>query len=530
MLKFQVFNEVDEEGPAKSFPLRHVYMIGSDHNPIRAEITFQDGLIICKKRESGTAALALQQEIGECGKLIVQTSQLPERDEPYLLNLELARQRLLLLYTKSEDWGLLSLSQDHPMVQRLTFTRRMFIEALCIQNEQPDKADNLARTCLEAAILAGEELALVHADLLLNRRKISGAVPQRPLGCGITLQQQVDRVRPELLNSIDFFYLHTPWRALAPEEGEYDWSTMDRWAQWAKHSGMPVIAGPIASFWPGHVPDWLFIWEHDYETVRDMVYQHAQRVITRYRDTVAGWTTVSGLHVNSSFPFSFEQLMELSRMTTMLAKKNHPTGQVLIEICQPFGEYYAVNQRSIPPLMYADLLIQSGINFDGFAIKLVMGGGSPGQTTRDLMQISHLLDQYASYGKPVTLVVTAPSSMVLAPTEPTPQAQPADPTQGAPYHSEHHHGYWRWPWTQLTQGQWLEAVLKIAMSKPFVEAVAWGEWADRPGMDLPTSGLIGEDRQMKRVFQKLASFRKNLSNVAGRSPTTSPPNRSPTSN
>ena len=39
----------------------------------------------------------------------------------------------------------------------------------------------------------------------------------------------------------------------------------------------------------------------------------------------------------------------------MAVKKIQPNARVLIEIREPFGEYYANNQRSIPPMMYADL-------------------------------------------------------------------------------------------------------------------------------------------------------------------------------
>src|SRR5690606_13877952 len=144
----------------------------------------------------------------------------------------------------------------------------------------------------------------------------------------------------------------------------------DIWAEWAQRTHKPVVAGPVVSFEPSCLPDWLYIWEHDYDTVRDLLYEHIERVVNRYKHVVSAWNIVSGLHVNSHFTFNFEQLMDLTRMATMLVKKLHPQATVIVEMRQPFGEYYAQNARSIPPMMYVDLLIQSSIQFDAFGVRL----------------------------------------------------------------------------------------------------------------------------------------------------------------
>src|SRR5438045_2909649 len=99
MLKFQVF----EAGqPATRWPLRNAHLLGADHSAMRGSIRFEQGLLVCEKKESGAAALALQQDVGDCGELTLQTCLLPDREEPYLLTLELARHRLMTLYNKFE--------------------------------------------------------------------------------------------------------------------------------------------------------------------------------------------------------------------------------------------------------------------------------------------------------------------------------------------------------------------------------------------------------------------------------------------
>ena len=338
MLKFQVF---DGDSPAEQWPLRNGYLIGADGNAVKADIALRDGVILAQKQEAGAAAFALQHRVGDLGELTLQTCLLPEQDEPYLLVLELARHRLMLLYTKLEDWGMFDLPEDHPVTRRSRHAREKFVEALCTQHEAPAHASGCAHECLIAAIDGSEELALAHAELLLNRRKSTGSLPKAPIGCGVTIEHHDDRLKNGLQANFDYIQLPVPWKMVAPEENAYHWDRMDDWAQWAGRRHLPVVAGPVISFEPSCLPDWLYIWEHDYDTVRDLIYEHIEKVVGRYRNVVTVWNVVSGLHVNSHFTFSFEQLMDLTRMATMLVKKIQPHAQVMIELRQPFGEYYA---------------------------------------------------------------------------------------------------------------------------------------------------------------------------------------------
>lgn len=503
MLKFQVF----EDGrPAQSWPLRNAYLIGADGSAMRGSVSFQNGLIICEKQEPGTAALALQQRAGELGELTLQTCLLPERDEPYLLTLELARHRLMTLYTKLEDWGMLELDDAHPVTRRAEKGREQFIEALCLQRDDPVHASQIAEECLITALDGSEELSLAHAALLLNRRKNANMLPRLLMGCGVSLPHNGEKVRQGIQAVFDYIQLPLAWRQLAPEEGEYNWKLADNWAEWAGRSRIPVVAGPLLSFEPGNPPDWLYIWEHDYETVRDLIYEHVERVVERYKHVVSAWNVVSGLHVNKHFTFNFEQLMDLTRMVTMLVKKLAPQSRVLVEIRQPFGEYFSSNQRSIPPMMYADLITQSAIQFDGFAIRLLMGQAVPGQYTRDLMQVSNLLDSFQPFAKPLYLTVGAPS-------EPVTPMMIANPESNEPVDAAS--GYWRRPWSPTVQSHWLEAMFQVAISKPFVEAVAWQDFIDHLDVELPLAGLITEELQPKHALRRLVTFRRTLLSAGG---------------
>jgi hypothetical protein len=494
MLKFLVY----ENGkPATHFAMRNVHLVGADDIGVRSQIRFEDGVIIADKSSVGPAALALQLSLEEVGDLILQTCLLPERLEPYVLHVELARHRLMKTIAKQEDWAMFDLPEDHPASKRLAMAKKKFIDALSA--EDPVEADRLGRQSLVMAIDASEELALAHADGMLHRRRQNGSLSRNVFGCGVTLSQNTERVAPALLANFDYVRLPTPWRSLEPEEQEYNWTQLDGWCEWAFRNRLPIVAGPIVSFHPSVVPDWLYIWEHDYDTVRDLLYEHIERVVTRYRSVVTLWNVISGVHVNNHFTFSFEQLMDLTRMAIMLVKKVHPTGRTLIEISHPFGEYYANNQRSIPPIMYAEMVLQAGIPFDGFGVKLLMGQASEGQATRDLMSVSALLDRFNGLGKPVHVTAVA----VPSETQAAGAAEPRSNGDGGP-------GFWRKPWSQVVQGHWLEAFYHVCLSKPFVESVAWLNLTDDEGLELPTGGLVNSEFKPKTAFRRLTSFRKML--------------------
>ena len=131
------------------------------------------------------------------------------------------------------------------------------------------------------------------------------------------------------------------WMDMEPTEGKYAFAKTDKWIEWAVRAKIPVVAGPLIDFREIAVPEWLYIWEHDYETLRELVYEHIKTIVTRYRRTVTRWTVCWGLHVNASFAMTLERMMDLTRMCAPLVRKLQPTAKVQIEISQPWGEYLA---------------------------------------------------------------------------------------------------------------------------------------------------------------------------------------------
>ena len=85
--------------------------IGPESVPVPGEIFFKDGLLVINRKDEHAVGAALLWDVGPLGCFILETTRLPPRDKPYILNVELARFRLMKIVQKQEDMEPLRFSQ-----------------------------------------------------------------------------------------------------------------------------------------------------------------------------------------------------------------------------------------------------------------------------------------------------------------------------------------------------------------------------------------------------------------------------------
>ncbi len=496
MLRFDVYRD---GAAAEHIDLAGAYVFGQDGIPVRADLAASKGQINCMKRNPGACGLALLWDAGKPGRLMLGTTRLPEMGRSYNLNVELARALVMRLIQKREDWGLFDYPKAGPLNDQLEHVRGQFVEALT--SESPGQAARAADRTLAEALTLGEKMTLFHADVFLRRRRRNNSAMDRVgFGCVVDLLSNHQSYRRRLGQVSDFVSIPLSWKRLAPKERTFRWEHVDDWVNWAVAGRRTIHAGPLVSFDAADVPEWLYIWEHDYEALRDVIYEHIQTVVGRYERKVGIWRVVSGLHAHNSFNLSFEQIMELTRMCCSLVKKLAPRSLVLIDVVLPWGEYYARNLRTIPPLLYADMAVQSGIKFDAFGLQLYQGVPRDGMYVRDLMQISSLLDEFVGFGRSLHITgVAVPSDI---------SGDAWDAWQGQAPAGEA--GHWHNVWNPRLQAEWLQAFYRIAISKPFVDSICWRDLADYEGHYVPHGGLCRNDMEAKLSFKELRNFRASL--------------------
>ncbi len=525
------------------------YLLGPDSVPIAGEVVVEGGVIRCEKGTREAASLALQVDLDEArlaksspratrkpiiddielkplGTWTLQTCLLPDRDHPYILALELARHRIMLFLTKLEDWQAFDIDPDSQAMRLFDAAREVFTKALVASSEHTgdvEEASRLGFLSLWIALEASERLALLVTDRdfgdrmngqlylsvseehgitkkavpVLHPNRGGVVLPTKPaIGALVSPSMLNEQTKAAAVKACDFISLPMRWVEMEPLEGEYAYTPTDKWIEWAIRSAkMPVVAGPVIDFRPQSVPEWLYIWENDYETLRELVYEHLKAIVTRYRRTVSRWTVCSGLHCGEHFKLDFQQMIDLTRICVLVVRKLHPRAKVQVEIVEPWGEYHTSDRKSLPPLLYAEMLTQSGIPIDTFSLRVQMGSYESGLSSRDLMAFSAMLDQYAMLDRPIAISAFGAPSGRLIPSgdeDTRPQA-----------------GHWRQHWTEKGQADWMSTFGAIALAKPFVESICWHELADPNGAtEMRTGGLLNRRAEPREVLDRVVELRQ----------------------
>lgn len=560
MLKFAVF---DNDQPARAWPLAHAHLIGPERLVLPGEVSFENGQIVCVKKTdggAGAAGLALLWPIAPVegiggmggGVAVLQTCLLPQRTEPYLLSLELARQKVMTLFNKLEEWALFDMQASEPMMVMIEKARVAFTAALLASRRRGSggsaytaEADALARKALGVAIAAGESLSLVNAKVQ-HARRCSGEmrelaqvkVPSSALtddeareargamvgSAGVVLPEMPKigvRVQPAVFNpaicdqiaaNFDFVSIPMRWVEMEPSEGKYAFAKFDKWIEWAvTKAKMPVHAGAVIDLHPRAVPDWLSIWEHDYETLRDVIFEHVKNIVTRYRRTVNVWTICSSLNVGGTFKLTYEQAIDLTRSCVAIVRKLQPGAKVHVEIAQAFGEHVAGPRggKSIPPALYCELMNQTQTGADAYAVRLQLGQHETGRAMRTIVGISNVLDKLAAAEKPIAVSVFGCPSRAATVEELPLAAADGSLTPG----------YWRTTaggWTPESQADFATHLASVIGGKPYVQSLCWHEIIDAPmaggaGLgEMPGGGLFTQQGQPKPVLKALANVRAAL--------------------
>ncbi len=495
MLCFAVADAAQPPAPSSGAPgklWRGAYVIGKEDLPVPGVVSpdASGSQVTCRTSIRGAAAMGLQVDCGRHGVLSLRTCLLPDRDKPYVLNLELARRRIMLLINKIEEWGWSDLAATDSVMTGLDRSRDLFTSALVASN--PADQCRLARESLLTALEAGEALARRDAERSLAARLAANDRPH--IGVAVHCDQFAEALQKTIAGSVDFIRVPLRWNRIEPDEGRFDFTRMDRWVEWAVRTGkVPVTAGPVIDLSPRACPRWLHVWNHDYESLREFAYEHAKRVVTRYRRTVSKWVVSAGMNLNAGFTLSMEQMIDLTRVAVMTVRKLHPSAPVFAEITEPFGEHASANSQSVAPLLYAELLLGSGVQIDGFALTVQMGDARASRATRDLLELSAMLDTYAEFDRPI--MVTS----LGCPSGPAPSATGPDA------------GNWRGPWSPDSQSAWMSHAAAVCLSKPLVKSVCWQSLFDTPdGPDMPMGGLITSDGRPKPGLARFTEIARAL--------------------
>ncbi len=488
-MRFQVFKDGKVFG---DFALHGAYVFGTDGMAVRrATIESKGGLIKFGKPNLETAGLALLWPVDGFGKVLLPTTCLPERTQPYNLNLEIARAKLMQIVQKREDWSFFDgVDELRPLSDD---AQKLFIKA--VQNiSDAARASRLADESLKKAMIFSERIAAHSAASGFGARGRNHGFGRICLGCRVNPEQITNAKYVEhFLKLFSFAMIPMEWGRIEPEKGIYDFSSVDACVNVLGKRKVALGAGPLLRFSEDFLPKWLLESGGSFEKIRESAYTFVATAAARYAPIIRTWCVISGLNAFNRFGFGFEQILEITRAATMGVKAATERAVKIIEVTNPWGEYYATTADTIPPLVYMDMVVQSGINFDAFGLQMRFGADRAGMHVRDMMQISAILDYLAPIAKSLYVTeVEVPSRNGSGPNSP----------QLA--------GIWHKNWDELRQGQWLEQFYRIALSKPFVDSVVYSNLSDTGASVIANSGLLTAKFEPKKSYDMLRKLRHTI--------------------
>jgi hypothetical protein len=478
---------------ASTFPdLRKAYVTGLDRTPGRMSVEIRPGQLIGHRESPESGRLHVPWPVEGFGTPILATATLAERAEPYDLAVELARGRLNDVRNQLADWTQVGLAAPPELDLLLSESQRAFAHAATSRSDPADAA-TAAQKSLVASCRAGEMLIEAYTVQVLAKRREDGARLGTALACQLDGDPKRSPWLAPLLEGITAARIRCPWGKLAPTEGRFRWDEPDAHLSWCRAAKLTPSAGPLLDLRPAALPDWLWLWEGDFDQIQGMVVDLVRQALARYKGKIGVWHLVARAGSGEILGLTEEEQIRLTAKAIQVARQTDPNAQLVIDFDRPWAEWMGSGSFQLGPLHLADSLARADLGMAGLGLEVAPGYGPPGSHIRDLFDFSRLLDLYALINLPLYVTLLLPSG-----DGPDANADPAVRVETA---------QWPTPPTEQLQRDWAAKWVALAVAKPFVRSVCWGQVGDSLPHVYPHAGLFRADQTPKPVVPWLREFR-----------------------
>ena len=460
--------------------------------PWFAKAYFSSNHLVIERPESDSGWIYIPWRIPGRGEMLLGTATLSERLHPYQLEVELARGTVNRLRNQIFQWESMGLEIPDSLWQTSQKATREFSRAAASQ-QAPAVAAEHARTAITDAIDGMDELASVYSVQAIAVRRSQS--PRLNTLLGIQLGDQMsdlDLVR-QLPGAFNLAAARLGWATVESSEGTRNWKHADAQIEWSHQAGLRACGGPLLEFSDSGIPDWAYLWEGDFTSLRDFMLEHVRRTVRRYRGRVHLWQVASRMCSSEVLAFSEEQRLQIVAEAIATARQFDAQTPVVISFDQPWGEYLASKKLDLAPLHFADTLIRADLGLSGLGLEINIGYQPGGSSLRNPLAYSHLIDHWSQLELPLLVSLTLPSSSAE-----DPQARPKIRTCGADSDEDI---------TPETQDDWTRRHLPMLLAKSSVQAILWNQLSDAQPHEFPHGGIFDANNHPKPIFQSLRSFR-----------------------
>lgn len=484
MMRFRVFPaERNTEQLA-----RQAYLAGIDRTSWPVRTAVEGDTLVLHRLVSDSANLHAPWPVEGHGELTLSTGSLIERTEPYLLPLELARGTIGQVRNQFSEWQLIGLAVPKAVGGKLATAIERFSYAAVEQNN-PAVSARYSDESLRAALEAANLLAAAYTEQVFAARRRNGPMQVGLLGAELGTDLLDNYTSRQFLMTFNAAEVPICWRSTESTEGQFSWTTNDRQIQWCRKHGLKVVAGPLLLLDHRDLPDWLYLFEDDFENVLEFVSTLVRATVNRYRGQVDYWICAG--RVNSDvLAMSEQQRLQLVARTVELTHELDPDTPALVSFDQPWAEYMRERHVDFPPFHFADTLIRADIGLSGLVMEMNLGYFPGGTMPRHILEFNRQLDAWSELGLPLWLSLCAPSAYHDDPLAVRKVAlRPGS-------------------WTPAAQQSLAARLIPFALARQSVQGVLWNQLLDSRPHDFPHGGLFDDRRQAKPALRTLAAIRR----------------------
>jgi Glycosyl hydrolase family 10 len=473
--------------------VHRAYLSGIDQAAWPTRVEIDGNLLLLRRQNADSGKLNLAWPVPGFGRPIVSTASLPERDEPYVLAVELARGKIVQVRNQLAFWHSAGMTIPNEFVTLHREAHQLLARAVAAQ-DRPADASETAQKALIAEFRAAEILSRSYTEQRLEMRHRQ--YPQLPtvLGCSVGDSLLPPEQQDQFLKVFNGAAIPLQWRYIEPLEGDYRWETHDTQVEWAIANNLLLRGGPLIDLSSGGLPAWLSQWQHDYWNLQSFVCDFVETVISRYVGRIRIWEVAARANSGGALAMSEENRLTLVAKVLEVGRQVDPEGQFLIRIDQPWGEYQARGQHKLSPMHFADALIRAGMELSAINLEIGVGYTPSGSPSRDLLDFSRLIDQWTVLGLPLQITLAFPSGFT------------ADPHVTTDLEADSR--FWKRTTDETAQAEWINDYTELLLAKPSVVAVFWNHFSDSQPHRFPHAGLTRGDGTPKPGLGVLAHHRQ----------------------
>jgi hypothetical protein len=264
------------------------------------------------------------------------------------------------------------------------------------------------------------------------------------------------------------------WRQVELNPGEWDWKDAQAGLERAKKARRRIVGGPLFRLERHELPDWLYLWEDDFDALRSYLCAYIRAAVERLQRWVNVWFVTSGTNADCELHLDEEQRLRLTLAALETLRHVDSQTPAVVGIKQPWGEYLGRSTADLSPLQFADIIVRSGLSISGFVLEMDFACEAGRTLPRDLLEINRLVEQWTHLGLPLVITLALPTPAETSPGD--------SPTR-----------------------RYVQDVLRLLQQKPSVQGIIWGELMDRP--DWP-AGLLDAQGGPKPIWRSLRELWK----------------------